>query len=160
MSLEQQNIAAFPQEPYTEREGMTLLDYHAAHAPANPPEWWNPNMRAKPNGMLIPRLHFTEEKRQWFEQYRNDESGEWCDKDPEWIDPSNPPNIPDSFKEEVKEYIDRWNKNYEDIQQWEKEEQYERMVQWPYYYATQMLKRRKACMGDLKHIVSTKQPQQ
>ncbi len=69
MSLEQQNIAAFPREHYTgakreEREGMTLLDYHAAHAPANPPEWWQPNMRAKPNGMLIARLHFTEEKRQ------------------------------------------------------------------------------------------------
>lgn len=164
MSLEHQNISAFPREHYTgakreEREGMTLLDYHAAHAPANPPEWWKPNMRKRPPDMLRVNQNFSDEKRRWIEQYLN-EDAEWCDKDPEWIDPSNPPDIPDSFKKEVKEYIDRWNKNYEDIQQWGKEEQYERLVQWPYYYATQMLMRRESCIGNLKHIESTKQPQQ
>lgn len=153
MSLEQQNIPAFPQsEPYTNQEGMTLLDYHAAHAPANPPEWWKPNMRKRPPDMLRVNQNFSDEKRRWIEQYLDDDNNEWRDKDPEWIDPSNPPNIPDSFKKEVKEYVDRWNKNYECIQQWEKEEQYERLAQWPYYYAVQMLTNRQRYQNYIKHI--------
>jgi len=156
MSLEKQNIPAFPQsEPYTNQEGMTLLDYHAAHAPAKPPKWWKPNMRKRPPDMLHVNLYFTEEKRRWIEQYLDDDY-EWHDKDTQWIDPNNLPDIPDSFKEEVREYLDRWNKNCEEAQQWEKDEEYERLVQWPYYYATQLLKRREACMEALKHIESTK----
>lgn len=157
MSLEKQNIPAFPQsEPYTNQEGMTLLDYYAAHAPVKPPKWWGPVMREKPKNMLRLNQHFTEQKRNWIEMYFDDD-GEWHDKDPQWIDASNPPDIPDSFKEEVREYLDRWNKNCEETQQWEKDEEYERLVQWPYYYATQLLKRREACMEALKHIESTKQ---
>ena len=131
---------------------MTLLDYHAAHAPANPPEWWQPNMRKRPPDMLRVNQNFSDEKRRWIEQYLDDDNNEWRDKDPEWIDPSNPPNIPDSFKKEVTEYVDRWNENYECIQQWEKEEQYERLVQWPYYYAVQMLMNRQFYLNYIKRI--------
>lgn len=59
--------AAFPHKPEVRRQvgqnlhavtpgdepGMTLRDYFAMHAPAEPPHWFRPKMRAKPDSKYV-----------------------------------------------------------------------------------------------------------
>lgn len=137
-------IPAFPQDKLHSADGssgMTLFDYLVAHAPAMPPNWWKPVMPVKPS--MHPDLYafFHEEhERKWLGFYFEDEET--------WHEQEHNSNldedeirviIPDEFKEKVRKWqVDRELK-HEAVRDWERQEQYEALVQWPYWWATQIL---------------------
>lgn len=148
--MELTNPPAFPQHEWTvynkptDCEGMTLLDYFVAHAPAIPPAWWKPEMPPQPfYHPTLERFITDNEEKKWLMFY-NDEAETWHenDKDSYREDDEVRVTIPDSFKEKIKQWYIDWKTKYEAVQAWEEKEKIERLVQWPYFYATQILLRR------------------
>jgi hypothetical protein len=149
------NIPAFPNcdKNGIIHPGMTLLDYYAAHAPAEPPKWWKPEMEKQIFHPLALKYHLaTEEEKAWLGYY-NDENDEWFDNPeqfPEYFKENEvPPNIPQHFKEKIARLVKEIEAANIAAHEWQEREKYERLVQWPFYYATQMLIRREAFLQNL-----------
>lgn len=153
------NIPAFPQSEWQNMhkgekdKGMTLLDYFAAHAPEEPPKWWKPLMENPPCRPLPLKYHITtEEEKSWLAYYDADDD-KWYDdlsNFPEHFKENEvPPNIPEHFKEKIARLVKEIEAGHIAANQWEERAQYERLVQWPFYYAMQMLIRRETFLQNL-----------
>lgn len=97
----------------TVKYGITVRDYFMAHAPAEPQDWFSPVMRAKPDGPG------SRPKTIDLNMMRYDV------KTPET----------DAYDEAVK----KWNK---DCDQWARDFNRQRYIQWPAAWADEMLKQR------------------
>lgn len=143
------NIPAFPGARYS---GMTMLDYFIAHAPAQPPNWWKPEMDKQPVRIMFLKTHFTDAQEQtWLGFYDTDEN-QWYDTEADLADMNvtTSPNIPQSFKDKVAELVKKIEDSRIAIQEWEQKEQYERLIQWPLWWATQIMMRTRAYPGSFK----------
>lgn len=127
-----ENPSAFPivlnQQEYT--EGMTLRDYFAAHAPKEVPGWFKPAMPDKPKSMASLFDHFRHNS---LMALYDDESGEWVDDAGE---------VPQQFKDEVARYIESMALNFDQIKDWHREYERQKIFQWPWTYADGMLQSR------------------
>lgn len=102
-------------------EGATLRDYFIAHAPQLPSGWFKPVMPERPK----PPVHsFNPEQ---LEQFRND----MADTDPDNCDPA------------VLDFCRRLRDAYKAREDWDKEYEKQRYIQWPAAWADEMLKQRK-----------------
>ena len=94
----------FPNEGFNgwgePEKGMTLRDYFAAHAPAEPWHWFEPNVVPAPT--------------------------------PPEFDP----------KEDYRSFEYKRQRWQAEDEFWEKYKQRQKYIQWPYYWANEMLKRR------------------
>lgn len=113
--------------------GMTLRDYFAARAPVIP-DWFQPDMPEKPKhpGSLsnVFGRYSDHPHKELFKKYWNEECDWWEDSDGE---------VPQSLKDEVSAHIDKLSEHYSISQSWIAEQNVQRLIQWPYYYADLMI---------------------
>ena len=102
------------------------LLYLIAHAPQTIPDWFKPEIRARPTPKLHPREVYADVQR-----YYDDEADEWFDKGA----------VADAFKIKIKEDIERYVAFREDNEKWYYEYDAQRSVQWPIFWAKEVLKR-------------------
>ena len=110
-----------------DREPITLRDYFMAHAPAEPWAWYRPAMPpepVRPKGADDPAWEFTEE-----EQYTA--NGWWTDP---IYDLTGSPRL-DSF-------CQQWQSYWKAVTEHQKQSKQQRSIQWPTFFADQMLAQR------------------
>lgn len=134
---------AFPSEGYGEKhDGVTQLMFMAAHAPKVIPEWFKPTiLEPKPKELLGTYLIFgkasSHKHRELFESYYFE--GSWSDeRDPDDV-PYDGPEIPKSFKEEVKQYEVKMHQSWDAARAWAQKYEEQRHFQWPIYWAQNVI---------------------
>lgn len=148
------NPLAFPRPAFKINErtvciaqnGMTLLDYYAAHCPPVP-EWFKPVMPPKPIVTTeYIQNHFVknDDQKRWIREQWNDEDDKWSfNTEEEYKDAENEEEpfdrIPEHFKNEVLEYAALRTKEIDDTHEWDNDVKRQTLFQWPFYYANQLL---------------------
>lgn len=103
------------------KEGMTLRDYLAAHAPAEPQPWFEPAMPPRPT--VPPMPAFDEEERRDL-----DRLGDWIEDY--------------EVSERVLEYARQRGAAIKAQEAWDLEKRRQRYIQWPWAWADAMLAER------------------
>lgn len=103
------------------QEGMTLLDYHAAHAPREIPAWFEPEMPPRPTIPHDDRLN---------------EIWKAADGEEEFLDGKQ-------YGPEVWEYFERKNDALIARNEWDKAKARAELVQWPYAWARLQIEERR-----------------
>lgn len=109
---------------------ITLRDYFIAHAPAEPQEWFKPQMEVSEPELIsvldLPRNHPSRgELQQWYRQ----------DIETEDLSP------------EAQKWVQNYREGLEAREQWRAERSKQRFIQWPAAWADQQLALRKKAYG-------------
>jgi hypothetical protein len=100
--------------------------YLIAHAPQTIPAWFQPEIRKPPGRIAYPVNVFSEVKKYW-----DDENYAWLDKG----------QVSQERKVEIEEYMVKFQQNNQDNDAWYNELAIQRSVQWPIFWAKEVLKR-------------------
>ncbi len=113
-----------------EHDGLTKLEYFAAHAPKIIPKWFKPQMEARPKKPAYVVSLFVNEDKKYVESY-NDEDGTFDET----------AEVPEEFKEKIFAQIKLLDIWLDKDNAWESLYNIERMTQWPLFYADNLLKK-------------------
>ena len=112
-------------------DGMTLRDYFIAHAPADPWDWFSPSMPAKPTSP--PEFPVGNNGERPVDDREANALSQWVN-DPVWdADIEHP-----AFSNWVKAWSSYWDASLE----WKIEQKKQTAIQWPAYWADQMIRAR------------------
>jgi len=108
----------------TDGYGMTMRDYFAAHAPAEPQTWFHPSMPAAPESLYLDKKTMDEAERNEYEYFHE--------------------FFPHVKFEELKtplmiEYAPKAVAADTALSEWRVEHEKQRQIQWPYAWADAML---------------------
>jgi hypothetical protein len=117
---------------------VTRRDFFAAHAPVVP-QWFKPSMPPKPIKAPYLSQVFGEQSdhplKHFFKNFYDDENDKWIDgplmKQDEKVV---------AIKKDVADHITKLNASIEAINEWERKEKIERLIQWRWFFADEMLK--------------------
>jgi len=98
--------------------------YLIGHAPQTVPDWFKPEIRKQPVFMAYPSNKFLD-----LSKYYNDEDGIFYEDAPEGI------------RKGIDDYIEKHNASVKDREDWDREYMVQRSVQWPIFWAKEVLKR-------------------
>jgi hypothetical protein len=133
--IKQENRPAYPTNArmHTEMTGITKREFFIAHAPKVVPKWFKPVMPERPK-MEVP-LHTI------FGKYSDHKHKDlflqcWCDES-EMFDEE----VPEELRLEVEHHIEKSNKAYEKVCAWDRDLVIETDIQWPIFWADNMLKK-------------------
>lgn len=115
--------------------GLTKREYFAANAPKWVPEWFNPKVPEQPKVRSNMFNAFGKGSghpmSDLYRKHYNDETESW--DDPESI-------VPSSFRIEVAQYLEKLREELAAHEKWCEDVKFQRWVQWPWYWADQILK--------------------
>lgn len=152
MSNEVNETMAFPRaasplpfsDQYQAQDGMTLLDYFAAHAPVDVPPWFEETVPPMPR--------FSERKNPFYEAigiaYTGDGQNDWSEEVRPVRNEKSTYFVPK--EEEVRLARIYWEKKEVErgaFNQWQKDKAIARQVQWPYEWARLQIKERSRISG-------------
>lgn len=111
--------------------GMNLIEYFAAHAPAVP-DWFEPQLPEKPQPpehyeMILNPVQLDIVKKAW-----SDDNDDWYEE--------NDVRVTKEIDRVMKSWVKQWKEFRAESRQWEEDKQIQTLMQWPFYYASQVLK--------------------
>ena len=116
--------------------GLTKLEYFIAHAPTEIPGWFQPHMREAPESVPYLKNVFGKGSdhpmSEIFKKHFNSETEEW--EDPENV-------VPEELKKEVADHIYKIDQYLAQDKRWNVDRNIEYHIQWPIFWATEMMKR-------------------
>lgn len=122
----------------------TLLDYFAAHAPAEPQPWFKPRMKDRPKA---PETKLLRVNRDIEYDDRQEELQRLCDSwrsDPCWDLLETESDYARPEREALQAYAVMWTRFWADGKEWQTEYAKQRLVQWPYAWAAEQVSLRDA----------------
>lgn len=122
--------------------GLTKREYAAIHCNEPIPAWFIPNFRKRPAEICTLREEFgpsSDHPNKEYFKYFNLDSKKFMRSGPLHGTTEIIPEIPESFKIEVSNYVIRFRKYIKRVDEWQKEYNRERLKQWRYYFADMLL---------------------
>ena len=124
------DAAVFKEKPMM--SGLTKREFYVAHAPKKIPKWFQPAMPAKPKEMLFLHQQFSKQSEaEWIKKYFDIENAEWVPNDV----------VPKEFMDKAKNYYELRCQRNDEIEVWENKKTIERVIQWPLFWADEVLKK-------------------
>ena len=110
---------------------ISLRNYFAAHAP-DVPEYFQSNLPPEPMPLDIHDQFYEPDQQDWLGYF----SPEGETQEDQWAEA---PGVPQAFKDEVTNFLKKHDKRYREICEWRDQELIQRIIQWRFYYADQMV---------------------
>jgi hypothetical protein len=114
---------------------VEIIDFYASNAPSVP-DWFKHSMSPEPT-LPIPMC----ENGRFSKLEQDTIKNFWIDECDEWH-PEHESAIPEDLKNKVAEFLKEWDEKYKAIAAWRYRDKIERITQWRFFYANEMIKKR------------------